>query len=637
MSEFPPLHDYSRSRAVVMGTWDYQAKGLLSLPAARRSLDRMVGLLTGPLCGWPEDRVTVLRNRDRPGDIQDELIRHFSDVKDVALFYFVGHGQIDPQDQLCLGLTETVTVPARRASTSLEFDDVRKALVGSDAATKIVILDCCFAGLATRRDNTLAATVDVMDMTRATGAYTMAATRQFTTALFETDTPKPQTYFTKYLVDTVEAGIPSEPGGLRLHSLYGEVEEALVRDKRPTPQNRVIDNARDFVFAHNVNPVPAPTPAVDEDDERDYLRRRLDELAETIKTIADAVTVRPPTEPVAAEPAPEPVAPKSPVVLVRAAPVAPEPVESTAAADAAAEQERDQLRVRISQLEKAVLTLKQAVPEERPEVAAAAEATVPPEAHPTVTTPPAAAEPEVREVRETVPPVTEPPVAEAPKPAVPQSAPPKAAATKAAQPTPTPSKTVPPPTSPTKTAAGRTPTAGPQPVKAAAGQTGTGGTPLSRPKPVKATAKRKPQAKQKPQPKKTATSPGQAHPPSQAQPQPQPQAQAQAHTQAPAAAPMPGPRAAPATTVGQKPLADFFADFADEVAAASVDPGPESDPGSASTSGSGAGTRTEEQATTTSGTRTDRADRTQPSDLDKFFELFTEEISRRRLGTTPDD
>lgn len=334
MSDFPPLHDYSRSRAVVMGTWDYEDEGLCALPAARHSLERMVGLLTGELCGWPEDRVSVLRNRARPGNIPDDLISLFTDVTDIALFYFVGHGQIDPDDQLCLGLTRTVTAPKRRASTSLQFDAVRKALLGSDAKTKIVILDCCFAGLATRRDNTLASvTVDVMDKTSSTGAYTMAATGQFTTALFETDTPEPQTYFTKYLVDTVEAGIPSEEAGLRLHHLYAHVREALARDKRPTPQRRVVNDARDFVFAHNVDPMPAPTPAVDDDAERDYLRHRIDDLAETLKTIADAVTARPPVEPVA--PA-EPVAvvPPKPAAATKSAagrtpPARPEPVKAT--------------------------------------------------------------------------------------------------------------------------------------------------------------------------------------------------------------------------------------------------------------------------------------------------------------------
>jgi len=44
-----PLHDYSRSRAVIVGTSEYAF--LQPVPAAANSLSRMMTLLTGPLCG----------------------------------------------------------------------------------------------------------------------------------------------------------------------------------------------------------------------------------------------------------------------------------------------------------------------------------------------------------------------------------------------------------------------------------------------------------------------------------------------------------------------------------------------------------------------------------------------------------
>ena len=59
MSERPPLRDYGRSFAVLMGTWDYAF--LNRVPAAKHSLRRMAGLLSGPLCGWPQDRLLILR------------------------------------------------------------------------------------------------------------------------------------------------------------------------------------------------------------------------------------------------------------------------------------------------------------------------------------------------------------------------------------------------------------------------------------------------------------------------------------------------------------------------------------------------------------------------------------------------
>src|SRR5271154_1511839 len=138
MTDWPPLHDYSRSRAVVMGTSEYEF--LIPVPAVANSMRRMTGMLTGVLCGWPRERLLVIENERHPGDLPDRLITAFEDTSDVAMFYYVGHGQIDADDQLCLGLVRSRPDPRRRASTSLKFADVRQALLDSGAGTKIVIL-----------------------------------------------------------------------------------------------------------------------------------------------------------------------------------------------------------------------------------------------------------------------------------------------------------------------------------------------------------------------------------------------------------------------------------------------------------------------------------------------------------------
>jgi len=253
MAEQPPLHDYSLSRAVLMGTWDYCS--LEPVPAAENSLQRMARLLSGPLCGWPAERLLRFENERSPGEIPDQLITAFDGIRDVALFYFVGHGQLSPDDQLCLGLGLSRPEANRRAATSLRFSDVRLALNECPAATKIVILDCCFAGLATV--SALAGLAgDVLDLTGGTGAYTMAATSAYATAWYE-DSPgvaRPQTYFTKYLADLIETGLPGHPSRLRLEALYRQLHENLATDQRPIPSRRAVDDAREFVFAYNAAP-----------------------------------------------------------------------------------------------------------------------------------------------------------------------------------------------------------------------------------------------------------------------------------------------------------------------------------------------------------------------------------------------
>jgi hypothetical protein len=72
MSKLPVLRDYSRSLAVVMGTWNYAY--LRPVPAAEHSMRRMERLLTGPLCGWPQDRLQVLGNVSSPGDLSTFVV-----------------------------------------------------------------------------------------------------------------------------------------------------------------------------------------------------------------------------------------------------------------------------------------------------------------------------------------------------------------------------------------------------------------------------------------------------------------------------------------------------------------------------------------------------------------------------------
>jgi hypothetical protein len=238
-----------------MGTWDYTH--LKSVPAAGNSLRRMAELLTSPLCGWPQERLITLANEPSQGDVSDQLITAFDGITDVALFYYVGHGQLAPDDQLCLGLVQSREEPNRRVSTSLRFSDVRHALQECDAATKIVILDCCFAGLATSSPVLAGPTRNVLDLTAGTGAYTMAATSAYNTAWYERgpQLSQPQTYFTKYLANLVKEGIPGQPSTLRLDPLFKQLHDNLVADRRPTPVRRAVNEARDFVFAHNNAPL----------------------------------------------------------------------------------------------------------------------------------------------------------------------------------------------------------------------------------------------------------------------------------------------------------------------------------------------------------------------------------------------
>ena len=67
-----------------------------------------------------------------------------SQAEDLLLVYFVGHGLVAPRHDLYLGLPDSDL--AEPEFNSLEYDKLRSAVLDSAAATKIIILDCCFSG-----------------------------------------------------------------------------------------------------------------------------------------------------------------------------------------------------------------------------------------------------------------------------------------------------------------------------------------------------------------------------------------------------------------------------------------------------------------------------------------------------------
>ena len=256
--------DHSRSRAVLMGVWQYADPELPDIQAAEHSLTAMTELLTGPLCEWPADRVHTISNRRRPGDLHDELVELFADTADdaTAIFYFVGHGLTDNHGRLCLALGETRSQPSsRRASTSLQFGIVREALLEACRdGTRIVILDCCYSGLAVKAPGTLSP-AGLLEMTYGTGAYTMCASDAYEHAWYETDVAdRPMTYFTKYLANVIHRGMSDQPAELTLDQVFARTRDNLVRDHKPEPTSTTRHDAGRFPFARNHTP---SVPAVD--------------------------------------------------------------------------------------------------------------------------------------------------------------------------------------------------------------------------------------------------------------------------------------------------------------------------------------------------------------------------------------
>ena len=107
--------DFPRSRAILVSTSAYSVGfGRVGMPAAANSLAAMRAALVGP-CEWPGSRIHELADRsNRDGALQD-IAALIHETSDVLIFYYVGHGQLLPGNDLGLALTDTSEDPTTAA------------------------------------------------------------------------------------------------------------------------------------------------------------------------------------------------------------------------------------------------------------------------------------------------------------------------------------------------------------------------------------------------------------------------------------------------------------------------------------------------------------------------------------------
>ncbi|MFH9688545.1 transporter substrate-binding domain-containing protein [Streptomyces sp. NPDC021019] len=224
------LPDPGASRAVLVGTSRYQH--LEQLPAVSNNLRALAALLSGPLSlRLPPQHVTVVENPAAAHTVVSEVRRAAAEATDTLIVYFAGHGLIDPQETLSLALPHT---EPDRVETGLPYDWLRQVLLlNSRAERHVVILDCCYSGLALGRMN---ASPGLADQAAVEGSFLLAAAAETRTAL----APVGDTYtaFTGSLLDTLNRGVPGGPDLLDLGTVYRHLRLTLGARGHPVPQAR---------------------------------------------------------------------------------------------------------------------------------------------------------------------------------------------------------------------------------------------------------------------------------------------------------------------------------------------------------------------------------------------------------------
>jgi hypothetical protein len=298
--------DLLRSRAVLLGVsfFPRDPERLPALPAVRSNLRDLARLLADPnVIGLDSRHIVVVD--DRPStEMLSRLAEVAADAEDTIVVYYAGHGLIGGTQ---LYLTGTDSSERTIEFDGMPFDRLRKALNGSPARKKILILDCCYSGRAAELMGTtkamLQANIDDIE-----GAYVLASSGA-TQASVAPEGAR-HTAFTGELVRILEDGIGSAGPTLRLPEIYRELFVTLRRDpKLPEPQQSASRTVGEMGFARNRAfgrkaaqaaperaPEPQPAGAKEPEHWRDGLVERIEQQARMIEALQQQVAQRSPAQ-----------------------------------------------------------------------------------------------------------------------------------------------------------------------------------------------------------------------------------------------------------------------------------------------------------------------------------------------------
>ena len=250
------LADVRRSRTLLIGTGSY--RNMPDLPAVPRGVDALRTALRDPrLWGLPHANCRTLKEPRSANEVLDTIRDNAAEATDTFVLYFAGHGFIEPHtDELYLALPDT---DPGRPWTGLPYDWLRRVLQRPEvkARRKVVILDCCYSGLAL--GGSLRAQGEVADHATVQGACVLTASAETKTALAPRG--EPFTAFTGELVSTLTNGIPGGPEILDVETVYRRVHAALRAKGRPLPQLRSRNTGSRIPLVRNRAAAPVSTPA----------------------------------------------------------------------------------------------------------------------------------------------------------------------------------------------------------------------------------------------------------------------------------------------------------------------------------------------------------------------------------------
>ncbi|WP_322769124.1 caspase, EACC1-associated type [Frankia sp. Cr1] len=252
----PPLGDLAGmgARAVLVGTSRHtDASGLPDLPSVATTVEDLRRALE-EVCGMEPAHIRTIIDPADEGAVLDAVEEIAAQATGVVLFYFAGHGLLGPGDRLYLATHASLA--GDRIARSASYQTIRDILADLPAST-VVMLDCCFSGLAdaTGRGRQR----DPYASARPRGSYLLTSASHY--AVSYAPPGERHTLFTGELLRLLHEGDPAGPVRLTLDHVYGYLDRRL-QAAAARPHRQSDGRAGELVLASN----PAYQPVAEPDD-----------------------------------------------------------------------------------------------------------------------------------------------------------------------------------------------------------------------------------------------------------------------------------------------------------------------------------------------------------------------------------
>ena len=245
------------SRAVLIGTSDFErSDSLPNLPAIGNNLVDLRAALTDDeagILGW--EQCVVVDSPDTPSSLIGRLRSAARIAEDLLLVYYAGHGiRVGDREELYL------TVRHSRADSPLDtcvpFDWVRDVVGSSPARTKLLILDCCYSGMALG-----AMSAGGVDGRQIEITGTTVITSAPRNSVSHSPPGERHTAFTGELITLLRSGSPLPEEPLTVSTLFLSLQAAMARRDLPQPKMRSDDTSGSLQLRQFQPPAPPPMVA----------------------------------------------------------------------------------------------------------------------------------------------------------------------------------------------------------------------------------------------------------------------------------------------------------------------------------------------------------------------------------------